>query len=156
MSQLDAFLCNSRPIGILGFSETLIIKPPINKTPLCQLFAELSPDDRIGPNLADAFERLIRDTSPDLILAPQGVGGHVDHMQVVRALRGAQPPLPVLWWRDFPYAARPQVPAEPFAEDFAAMPNREVMLDTALSQVKHEACRAYASASPRTTPSATA
>ncbi|CAO4168285.1 PIG-L family deacetylase [Methylorubrum populi] len=110
-----------------------------------ELFGELSPDDRIGPNLADAFERLIRDTNPDLILAPQGVGGHVDHLQVVRALRGAQPPVPVLWWRDFPYTVRTAEPKEPLKAHFAHLPEQIVHLDSEAERRKEEACAAYAS-----------
>src|SRR3712207_4649710 len=37
-------------------------------------------------------------------MAPQALGGHVDHLQVL----GAVAPLdrPVLWWRDSPYVLR--------------------------------------------------
>jgi LmbE family N-acetylglucosaminyl deacetylase len=110
-----------------------------------ELFAELRPDDRIGANLADAFERLVADTGPNLILAPQAVGGHVDHVQVVRAFRGAQPPLPVLWWRDFPYTVRTAEPKEPLRAIFSAFPEQVVRLDAAAGRRKAEACAAYAS-----------
>lgn len=110
-----------------------------------ELFAELRPDDRIGANLADAFERLVADTGPDLILAPQAVGGHVDHVQVVRAFRGAQPPLPVLWWRDFPYTVRTTEPKEPLRAIFAHLPVQVVRLDAEAERCKAEACAAYAS-----------
>lgn len=110
-----------------------------------ELFAELRSDDRIGANLADAFERLVADTRPDLILAPQGVGGHVDHIQVVRALRGAQPPLPVLWWRDFPYTVRTAEPKEPLRGLFERLPEQVVRLDGPAEHRKAEACAAYAS-----------
>lgn len=110
-----------------------------------ELFAELRPDDRIGANLADAFERLLADTRPDLILAPQGVGGHVDHIQVVRALRGAQPPLPMLWWRDFPYTVRTAEPKEPLRALFEHLPEQVVRLDGPGQHRKAEACAAYAS-----------
>lgn len=110
-----------------------------------ELFAELRPDDRIGANLADAFERLVADTGPDLILAPQAVGGHVDHLQVVRAFRGAQPPLPVLWWRDFPYTVRTAEPKEPLRAVFEPFPEQVVRLDHEAERRKAEACAAYAS-----------
>ncbi|MER2249859.1 PIG-L family deacetylase [Methylorubrum podarium] len=110
-----------------------------------ELFAELRSDDRIGANLADAFERLVADTGPDLILAPQAVGGHVDHVQVVRAFRGAQPPLPVLWWRDFPYTVRTAEPKEPLRAIFAHLPEQIVRLDAEAGRRKAEACVAYAS-----------
>jgi LmbE family N-acetylglucosaminyl deacetylase len=40
----------------------------------------------------------------DLWLAPQGLGAHVDHLQVVRAV--ARLGRPTLWWRDAPYAVK--------------------------------------------------
>ena len=40
----------------------------------------------------------------DLWLAPQALGGHVDHLQVLRAVAGTG--RPVLWWRDSPYVLR--------------------------------------------------
>ncbi|GJE73538.1 1D-myo-inositol 2-acetamido-2-deoxy-alpha-D-glucopyranoside deacetylase [Methylorubrum suomiense] len=110
-----------------------------------ELFAELRPDDSVGLNLADAFERLVADTRPDLILAPQAVGGHVDHVQVVRAFRGAQPPLPVLWWRDFPYTVRDARPKEPLRALFEAHPERAVRLDAEAERRKAASCAAYAS-----------
>jgi len=110
-----------------------------------ELFAELRPDDRIGANLADAFERLVADTGPDLILAPQAVGGHVDHVQVVRAFRAAQPPLPVLWWRDFPYTVRNTEPKEPLRSIFEHWPEQVVRLDSEAEHRKAEACAAYGS-----------
>jgi LmbE family N-acetylglucosaminyl deacetylase len=40
----------------------------------------------------------------DLWLAPQALGSHVDHLQVLRAVAGTH--RPVLWWRDSPYVLR--------------------------------------------------
>ncbi len=110
-----------------------------------ELFSDLRPDDNVGLNLADAFERLMTDTRPDLILAPQAVGGHVDHVQVVRAFRGAQPPLPVLWWRDFPYTVRDAAPKQPLRHLFEPYPERSVRLGAEAERRKAQACAAYAS-----------
>lgn len=110
-----------------------------------ELFSELRPDDSVGLNLADAFERLVADTQPDLILAPQAIGGHVDHVQVVRAFRAAQPPLPVLWWRDFPYTVRDAAPKQPLRHLFEVYPERMVRLGAEAERRKAEACAAYAS-----------
>ncbi len=110
-----------------------------------ELFADLRADDRIGANLADAIERLVADTDPSLILAPQAVGGHVDHVQVVRAFRGAQPPLPVLWWRDFPYTVRTAEPKQPLRAIFEPLPVQTVRLDETAERCKEEACGAYTS-----------
>ena len=70
------------------------------------LFGPTRPDDGIVPDLADAMGALARRFRPDLILAPQAIGGHVDHVQAVRAIDAARPAAPIAWWRDFPYAAR--------------------------------------------------
>ncbi|WP_232631714.1 PIG-L deacetylase family protein [Methylobacterium sp. Leaf118] len=110
-----------------------------------ELFAELREDDTVGANLADAFERLVADTEPDLILAPQAVGGHVDHRQVVRAFRAAQAPLPVLWWRDFPYTVRDAAPKEPLRALFEGLPEQGVRLDATAQARKAAACEAYTS-----------
>ncbi len=52
---------------------------------------------------------------PDLVFAPQGVGGHVDHLQVIRAVR-SRPGVAMMtaWYRDLPYAAtRPEAGPDP-------------------------------------------
>lgn len=109
------------------------------------LFAELRPDDRIALNLADAFEKLIADMRPDLILAPQAIGGHVDHLHVVRAFQAALPPLPILWWRDFPYTVRTDAMQEPYRDHFAALPAHRVRLGSEAERRKAVACAAYRS-----------
>jgi LmbE family N-acetylglucosaminyl deacetylase len=98
--------------------------------------------DGIVAALAQALAGLLRDP-PDLLLAPQAVGGHVDHVQLVRALRRVLPAgLPLLWWTDFPYAARPYShPARPFAEVMSGLPERVVTGDAG---ARHAACAAYA------------
>jgi LmbE family N-acetylglucosaminyl deacetylase len=110
-----------------------------------ELFSEIRPDDRIAADLAPAFRDLIAETAPDLILAPQAVGGHVDHVQVVRALREAAPAAPVLWWRDFPYSVRDDLPKEPLAADFTPLPRRVVRFGAGAQARKAAACAAYAS-----------
>lgn len=107
------------------------------------LFAPPLATDGVAVPLAAALAALL-DPLPELILAPQAVGGHVDHLLLVQALRAVLPPgQPVLWWTDFPYAARPHShPARPFAAEMAALPAREVAGDAA---ARLAACRAYAS-----------
>ena len=108
-----------------------------------ELFADLRPDDRIESNLADAFEKLLLDIKPDLILAPQAIGGHVDHVHVVRAFHAAHPPLPILWWHDFPYTVRKAEPKEPFREIFSSQPVRESRFDATCEAAKAASCVAY-------------
>ncbi len=98
-------------------------------------------DDVVAP-LTEAVQRLLL-CRPDLVLAPQAVGGHVDHVQVVRALRRVLPAgCPVLWWTDFPYSMRRHThPARPFEAEMAALPEHVVVGEAA---VRLEACAAYA------------
>ena len=109
------------------------------------LFGPPDPGDEVVPALTEALRTLLGTYRPDLLLAPQAIGGHVDHVQTVRALHVAAPAVPTWWWRDFPYDARPGVPAEPFGGDFAAVPERAVALDSVAMGAKARACAAYLS-----------
>lgn len=106
------------------------------------LFATPREDDAILPPLLQALTALL-EPAPDLLLAPQAVGGHVDHVRLVQALQPVLPPeLPVLWWTDFPYAARPLRDAvRPFAAAMEAWPERSV---TGNAAARLAACAAYA------------
>jgi LmbE family N-acetylglucosaminyl deacetylase len=64
------------------------------------LFAGVRSDDVVWQDVKDALQPY----DADLWLAPQGLGAHVDHLQVVRAV--AVLDRPTLWWRDAPYALR--------------------------------------------------
>ncbi len=107
------------------------------------LFGPLLPDDPVLDDLRAAMHDLVASHAPALILAPQAIGGHVDHVQVVRALEGV--PRPILWWRDFPYAARDVAPAEPFGTRFGALPVWTATLDAAAQAARFRACAAYGS-----------
>jgi LmbE family N-acetylglucosaminyl deacetylase len=67
-----------------------------------------APDLFAGVHDGDDVWRPVRaalaDVPGDLWLAPQALGAHVDHLQVLRAV--ATPDRPVLWWRDSPYVLR--------------------------------------------------
>lgn len=110
-----------------------------------ELFSETRADDGIAGDLAPALADLIAAEQPDLILAPQAIGGHVDHVQAVRALRGLAVPLPILWWRDFPYTVREAAPKAPLAALFAGLPEPVMRLDPEAQARKRAACAAYAS-----------
>ena len=99
--------------------------------------------DPIAPDLGSEVAALIDAHRPALILAPQAVGGHVDHVQLVRVLSDVSGP--VLWWRDFPYLARSATPPEPFKPRFRAMAGHLVSLDSQAQAAKEAACLAYAS-----------
>lgn len=74
-----------------------------------ELFAGVRPDDEVWRDVAG----LLQEYDADLWLAPQALGGHVDHLQVQRAVAGLG--RPVLWWRDSPYVLRdPQARPGPY------------------------------------------
>ncbi len=105
------------------------------------LFGPPRADDRIDL----ALGAMLRALGPDLVLAPQGLGGHVDHVQLVRALHGTDLAPSVLWWRDFPYAAREGDVAEPFAREMRLRREIAMSLDEEALTRKRGACLAYAS-----------
>ena len=107
------------------------------------LFGRLSPSDEVAGPLRDAIGSLVASHAPDLVLAPQAIGGHVDHVQVVDACGGIT--LPILWWRDFPYAARSAAPPEPFRDRLNGWDEPVVPLDPPARSAKRAGCLAYAS-----------
>lgn len=76
------------------------------------LFRTPHPGDAVGEPLRTAFAALAADTAPDLVLAPQGLGNHVDHVQVIHAALQCFPAERMAFWRDTPYAIR-QPAAQP-------------------------------------------
>ncbi len=110
------------------------------------LFGPPNAADGIVAALAPALRELIEAQAPALLLAPQAIGGHVDHVQAVTALRGLRlANHRTLWWRDFPYVARGGNPAEPFRELLSGMSRHSVDLDTDALAAREAACLAYAS-----------
>lgn len=109
------------------------------------LFAAIRPDDRVDEELAPALQALVDALAPDLILAPQAIGAHVDHVQVVRALDRLALPAPVLWWRDYPYTVRSDTPKQPWAARFGGLAEIAAPLDAAAADAKRRACEAYVS-----------
>lgn len=68
------------------------------------LFADVHEDDDVWRDVAARLAVVADDVRPELWLAPQGLGRHVDHLQVGRAVSVLH--RPVLWWRDSPYVLR--------------------------------------------------
>jgi LmbE family N-acetylglucosaminyl deacetylase len=129
----------------LGFDEVLWLNLPeaphrgYGSAP--ELFAALRPDDAVVPPLTECFEHLVRTRAPDLVLAPQGLGGHVDHRQVIAAVVAAMPLTRVAFYRDTPYAIRaPDAAADPAVPRASAL---TVPIATALER-KIAAAQAYA------------
>ena len=109
------------------------------------LFAGVRDEDGIAGDLRPILAALLQAFAPDLVLAPQAIGNHADHVALVRALHALGPAAPVLWWRDFPYVARTKTPAEPFGAAMAPLPEYEVRLGPEAVKAKRLACQAYAS-----------
>jgi len=70
------------------------------------LFGAIHGDDAIWRPVAAALADLIAELQPVQIFAPQGLGDHVDHRQVIRAVGSCAGTIPVAWYRDTPYAIR--------------------------------------------------
>ncbi len=68
--------------------------------------------DPIVPDVVAAFVLLRDELRPDLVLAPQGLGDHVDHRMVIAAACDVFSPAILAFYRDTPYALRnPDAPA---------------------------------------------
>lgn len=133
-----------RALGVAAFVHVPLAEAPHRGYhSAAALFQPPLADDPIAKPLASAIGDLIADAMPDLIFAPQAIGGHVDHVQVVRALGNVD--RPIAWWRDFPYTTREASPAEPFASRMRDLPERGVTLDDDAIACRETACLAYAS-----------
>ena len=109
------------------------------------LFGGVHAADAIDGALGGAFSELVAQHRPDLLLAPQAVGGHVDHIQVVRGLKRAlkADAPPVLWWTDYPYSIRRDTPRRPFGEEMGALPPVDLSFGEAALAAKQDAALAY-------------
>jgi len=70
-----------------------------------ELFGAVAPADEIWRPLAAEIAALVDEMQPSLVLAPQGLGNHVDHRQMIRAVLQVSPPH-LAFYRDTPYAIR--------------------------------------------------
>lgn len=109
------------------------------------LFAGLRPGDDVWEPIAGELRRLVNELRPALVLAPQGLGNHVDHLQVIRAVLAVEMLAAcTAWWRDTPYALR-----EPAARPSSLLPvglvERAVTLPAETFRRKTAAACAYAS-----------
>ena len=94
---------NAAAMAVLGATAVdldLPEAPHRGYTSAPDLFAGVHPGDDVWREVAD----LLAGLTADLWLAPQALGAHVDHLQVLRAVASLD--LPVLWWRDSPYVLR--------------------------------------------------
>jgi LmbE family N-acetylglucosaminyl deacetylase len=127
---------NAAAMAVLGATAVdldLPEAPHRGYTSAADLFAGVHEDDQVWRSLGAALEG----HDADLWLAPQALGGHVDHLQVLRAVAGLD--RPVLWWRDSPYVLR-----DPAAVPGPELPGglAEVHLPQDLDR-RAEACACY-------------
>ncbi|RZK46815.1 MAG: PIG-L family deacetylase [Hymenobacter sp.] len=109
------------------------------------LFADPLPADDVSQRITHLLVNELSATSPQLVFAPQGLGLHVDHRQVMRAVCAAMPPtVPVCWYRDTPYIIR-QPDARPAPELPAGLIEVALPLAQATLAAKVAASQAYAS-----------
>lgn len=106
-----------------------------------ELFAGEKPGDAIWREIAAKLGDL---AEFEVVFAPQGLGDHVDHLQVIRAVCKAGFAPKTRWYRDTPYAIR-----QPAALPSALLPRdlEEVWVPfpTSLIARKVAACCAYES-----------
>ncbi len=69
------------------------------------LFGAILDDDDVWHVLAGQLSALVDELRPDIVLAPQGLGNHVDHRQMIRAVLNVAPQH-LAFYRDTPYAIR--------------------------------------------------
>lgn len=108
------------------------------------LFSGVLEGDEIWRAAAGHLLGLLEAWKPDVVFAPQALGAHADHLQVVRAVRELHDLVPpeVVWYRDTPYAARqPEARPAPLLPDDLTETAADV---TQTLDTKLHACAAYA------------
>ena len=105
------------------------------------LFGAVHAGDDPAPVIA-GLSALAQATQPDLVLAPQGLGNHVDHQIVIAAVQAIFPAGQIAYYRDTPYAIR-----QPLAVPLACVPQGPSCLVRIASvlDAKIAASAAYAS-----------
>ncbi len=71
-----------------------------------ELFAGVHNGDEVWKPIAEGLQDLVSLLDTSIVFAPQGLGNHVDHLQVIAAVREAIADDLVCWYRDTPYAIR--------------------------------------------------
>ncbi|RKH10540.1 PIG-L family deacetylase [Corallococcus sp. CA047B] len=109
-----------------------------------ELFQPPRASDVVGAWVRGCLRPVLWELKPDRVFVPQALGGHVDHVQVVRAVQGLGiPGNRILYYRDTPYAVR-----QPDALPDATLP--QGLQPLAVDITKHlsrklEGCACYSS-----------
>jgi len=109
-----------------------------------ELFAGLREGDNVWRDIRRELEALGSANGKlpfDLVFAPQGLGNHADHLQVIRALQGFGN---VWWYRDTPYTLREPDAVPCLLLPLDVKPQATLFGDATLFQ-KVAACCAYES-----------
>ena len=69
-----------------------------------ELFVGVRSGDDVWKPISEGLQDLVSLIDASLLFAPQGLGNHVDHLQVIAAVREAVADDLVCWYRDTPYA----------------------------------------------------
>jgi LmbE family N-acetylglucosaminyl deacetylase len=101
------------------------------------LFAGVRADEEVAVPVLERFAVLIQEIRPDSVLAPLGLGGHVDHLIVREAVHAAARGLDLQLWEDWPYVERLRAHDRDKA--------RLVTSDAVARSAKLSACSAYGS-----------
>ena len=70
------------------------------------LFAGIRDGDDVWKPVAEALQDLVSALDPLRVFAPQGLGNHADHLQLILAVRDTLADDLICWYRDTPYAIR--------------------------------------------------
>ena len=103
--------------NILGAGEVVhwpFVEAPhrgYNSAP--ELFAGLRPGDEVWAELLGPLHEVLQSEKADVVYVPQGIGGHVDHRQLIQAFLLCGWKGKVRWYRDTPYIIRdPSAPRD--------------------------------------------
>lgn len=120
------------------------------------LFGGVREGDEVFRGISDDLASLLASVSPDIVFVPQGLGGHVDHLQTIEAVRevflgrdgsinppGAHRTPRLFWFRDAPYAIRAEASGRP---DFLPDTVEETSFPLSGNDLERKlrACGAYA------------
>lgn len=118
-------------LGAVGLHLDLPEAPHRGYDSAPDLFAGVHDGEEVWARAVEVLEPL----DADVWLGPQGLGSHVDHLQVVRALQRLG--RPTAWWRDSPYLLR-----DPRARHALTGPLAELALSQDLA-LRADACACY-------------
>lgn len=120
--------------------------PHRNYNSPAELFAGVHQRDVVWRDVAPELRSLAGRTSASIVFAPQGLGNHADHLQVIRAVLAAGLAPNTLWYRDTPYAIRePHAAPSPLLSK--GLRRVAVRIDETL-ETKSDACGAYTTQVP--------